>query len=194
MDNTKIGNLIRRLRMESRMTQLQLAERLGVSDKAVSKWERGLGCPEVSLLPELSEVFRVDLEKLLSGELDANGVLGGSLKKACFYVCPNCGNLVVAMEEAGISCCGKKIKPLHPQKAGAGNALQVGTVENEFYITADHPMERGHYIAFVALLTGDGVMLKKLYPEWGLQVRIPVFAHGKLFWYCTRHGLFYQEV
>ena len=65
MDNVKIGQLIYRLRKEKRLTQLQLAEQLGVSDKAVSKWERGMGCPEVSLLPDLSNIFHVDLEKLL---------------------------------------------------------------------------------------------------------------------------------
>ena len=46
MDNTKVGELIRRLRKESHMTQLQLAEELHVSDKAISKWERGMGCPD----------------------------------------------------------------------------------------------------------------------------------------------------
>ena len=65
MDNEKIGNLIYKLRKENRMTQLQLAERLHISDKTVSKWERGLGCPDVSLLTDLSRVFGVDLEKLL---------------------------------------------------------------------------------------------------------------------------------
>ena len=49
--------MIRRLRRELGLTQLQLAGRLGVSDKAVSKWERGLGSPEVSTLPRLSQVL-----------------------------------------------------------------------------------------------------------------------------------------
>ena len=66
MDNVKIGKLIYQLRKENRMTQLQLANQMNISDKAVSKWERGLGCPELSLLPELSKIFNVDLEKLLS--------------------------------------------------------------------------------------------------------------------------------
>ena len=54
MDNTKLGSLIRVLRREAGMTQRDLAETLGVTDKAVSKWERGLGCPDVSFLPQLS--------------------------------------------------------------------------------------------------------------------------------------------
>ncbi len=194
MDPEKIGSLIRRLRTEGGMTQLQLAERLNVSDKAVSKWERGLGCPELSLLPALSALFGVDLEKLLSGELDANERQGGNVKKIRFAVCPVCGNVVAAMADTGLTCCGRRLKLLSPRRAAEGVRLRVETVENEFFVTSDHPMERGHYVSFVALLTGDSLVLRKLYPEWDLQTRIPVFAHGTLVWYCTRHGLFSMEV
>ena len=92
MDNAKIGALIRRLRKEKQMTQLQLAMQLHISDKTVSKWERGLGCPDVSLIGQLSGIFEVDIQNLLAGELSTNGVLGGNLKRIKFYVCPNCGN------------------------------------------------------------------------------------------------------
>jgi DNA-binding XRE family transcriptional regulator/desulfoferrodoxin (superoxide reductase-like protein) len=194
MDNVKIGRLIYRLRKENNMTQLQLAGKMNISDKTVSKWERGLGCPEVSLLPELSEIFGVDLEKLLSGELNGNAVLGGNMKKMKFYVCPDCGNVITAMADTGISCCGKKLKPLMPVLAEENQRLNVERMENDFYITTDHPMERDHYIPFIAFLTGDSLLIRKQYPEWGLQVRIPFFAHGRLLWYCSRHGLFYQEI
>lgn len=194
MDNVKIGKLIYQLRQEKGMTQLQLADQLNISDKTVSKWERGMGCPDVSLLPELSQIFNVDLEKLLAGELNSNEVLGGNMKKMHFYVCPVCGNMITAMTETGISCCGKKLQPLQPHKADENEKLNVARIENDFYITANHPMEREHYIPFVALLTSDTLMLRKLYPEWELQVRIPIFSHGRLLWYCNRHGLFYQDV
>lgn len=194
MDNAKIGKLIYHLRQEKEMTQLQLAEQLNISDKAVSKWERGLGCPDVSLLPELSQILNVDLEKLLAGELNSNEILGGNMKKMHFYVCPVCGNMITAMTDTGISCCGKKLQPLQPHKADEKQKLNVARIENDFFITANHPMEREHYIPFVALLTSDTLMLRKLYPEWELQVRIPIFSHGRLLWYCNRHGLFYQDV
>lgn len=194
MDNVKIGNLINKLRKEKGMTQLQLAERLHISDKTVSKWERGQGCPDVSLLTDLSRVFGVDLEKLLSGQLDANEERGGNMKKLNFYVCPECGNVITAMTDAGISCCGKKLQPLEAVKAQEGEKLSVENIENDYYISSDHPMLKEHYISFVALLTGDTLTLKKQYPEWDLQVRIPGRAHGKLLWYCTEHGLFYQLV
>ena len=194
MDATKIGELICTLRKEKGLTQLQLAERLNVSDKAVSKWERGLGCPDVSLLARLSQVFAVDLEKLLAGELDPNSQAAGNLKNLHFYVCPTCGNLVTALVDTPVSCCGKKLTALTAQKVGPEEKLSVEIIENDYFISSDHEMSKDHYISFVAFLTGDTVLLRKQYPEWNLQTRLPVFAHGRLLWYCTRHGLFYQNV
>lgn len=136
----------------------------------------------------------MDLEKLLSGQLDANEERGGNMKKLNFYVCPECGNVITAMTDAGISCCGKKLKALEPVKAAEEDKLSVEIIENDYYISSNHPMVKEHYISFVALLTGDSLTLKKQYPEWDLQVRIPGRPHGKLIWYCTERGLFYQLV
>ena len=116
------------------------------------------------------------------------------MRKLKFYVCPNCGNLLNATADAAVSCCGKTLKPLVPRKAEKTETLSVEMIENDYFISTDHEMTRKHYIAFVALLTGDSIMLRKQYPEWNLQTRIPCFAHGVLVWYCTRHGLFYQMV
>ena len=193
MDTNLIGALIRRLRTEHKLTQRQLALQLNVSDKAVSKWERGLGCPDISLLPALAQLLGVELEGLLSGQLDSNEPLGGTMKKMNLYVCPSCGNLVTALAEPTLSCCGKKLTPLQPQKAEETHQLSIESVDGELFLTTRHPMEKGHSISFVALLTGDSMLLRKLYPEWDLQVRLPAASHGKLLWYCTQHGLFYQN-
>ncbi|WP_341443420.1 XRE family transcriptional regulator [Lactonifactor longoviformis] len=142
----------------------------------------------------MSKIFTVDLEKFLSGELVDNDILRGNMKRMCFYICPNCGNIITALADTNITCCGKKLKLLPPKKASENECLIVERVENDFYITTQHPMEREHYISFAALLTGDSIMLRKQYPEWDLQVRIPVFSHGRLLWYCNQHGLFYQEI
>jgi len=194
MDNQKVGELIRKLRRERGLTQLQLAQMLHVSDKAVSKWERGMGSPEVALLEALSRVFQVDVQNLLSGELNRNTVLGGNPKRMQFYVCPDCGNLVTAMADAAVTCCGRKLKASVLQKAAGEDKLMVERIENDWFITAAHEMTKAHHITFVALLTSDTILLKKQYPEWDLQVRLPVFAHGLLLWHCSRHGLFYQVV
>ena len=194
MDHTKIGKLIYTLRKEKGLTQLQLAEAMHISDKTVSKWERGLGCPDISLLCELSKILNVDLSELLRGQLTSNDILGGSMKRIKFYVCPNCGNILTALSDTAISCCGKKLLPLELKKADAADRLSVEIIENEFFISANHEMTKEHYISFVALITDDALILRKQYPEWDLQARIPFFAHGQLVWYCTRHGLFYQSI
>jgi len=194
MDSMKIGKLIYSLRKEMKLTQQQLADGLDISDKAVSKWERGLGCPDVSLLPGLSVILGVNLEALLSGELDANDLAGGNMKRIKFYVCPICGNLLTSTAEAAVSCCGKKLQTMELHKAEEGEKLSVEIIENDYFISSDHEMTREHYIAFVALLTGDSIMLRKQYPEWDVQSRIPCFGHGMLVYYCTRHGLLYQLV
>lgn len=116
------------------------------------------------------------------------------MKKMNLYVCPSCGNLVTALAEPTLSCCGKKLTPLQPQKAEETHQLSIESVDGELFLTTRHPMEKGHSISFVALLTGDSMLLRKLYPEWDLQVRLPAASHGKLLWYCTQHGLFYQNI
>ena len=194
MDHTKIGKLIYTLRKEKGLTQLQLAKAMHISDKTVSKWERGLGCPDISLLCELSKILNVDLSELLRGQLTSNDILGGSMKRIKFYVCPNCGNILTALSDTAISCCGKKLLPLELKKADAADRLSVEIIENEFFISANHEMTKEHYISFVALITDDALILRKQYPEWDLQARIPFFAHGQLVWYCTRHGLFCQSI
>lgn len=69
MNNKEIGERIKRLRIEKKMTQQQLAQKLYVTDKAVSKWERGNGLPEVGILKELSKILEVNMEYLLDGKI-----------------------------------------------------------------------------------------------------------------------------
>ena len=194
MDNAKIGNLIYQLRKEKNMTQLQLAEKLGISDKAVSKWERGLGSPDLSIMPKLSEILGVDLEKLLTGEMPPKKTVNGNMKRMLFYVCPDCGNMITAMADANISCCGKIMTAIKPQKADEWHKLNVEIIETDYYLTTAHPMERDHYITFVALITADGLTMKKLYPQWDMQARIPFRKHGRLVWHCSKDGLFYMDI
>lgn len=88
MDCEKTGKLIRRLRQEKGYTQAGLADRLHVSDKAVSKWERGLGCPDISLLPQLSALLGAELESLIIGDMAPKDANGGNMKKLKFLRLP----------------------------------------------------------------------------------------------------------
>jgi transcriptional regulator with XRE-family HTH domain len=192
MDLSKVGKLICYLRKEKDMTQKQLADSMNISDKTISKWERGLGCPDVPLLPELSSILSVDIEKILKGELNPNDYDGGNMKKLKFYVCPQCDNIITSTGAVSISCCGRKLNELEAVKAEENHALKFETIEYEWFITTDHAMTKDHYISFVAFVTGDKILMAKQYPEWPIQLRFQKFGHGKLYSYCTKHGLSYQ--
>ena len=192
MDCAKVGALIRKLRTEKKLTQAALAEALGLSAKTVSKWERGLGCPDVSLLPALSTTLGVNLSRLLEGELSPNQTVGGNMKKTKYFVCPDCGSITLSTGNAEISCCGRRLDALEMKKALPEEKLHVEIVEDEWFISSDHPMEKDNYISFVAFQTGDKVELVKQYPEWNLQLRLKKRGHGQLIWYCAVEGLRYQ--
>lgn len=197
MDCNKVGVLLYQLRKEKGMTQRQIADQLNISDKTISKWERGLGCPDVSLLGELSELFEVNIEQILAGELKPNNIEIGNLKRIKFYVCPNCGNVITNTGDAEISCCGRKLSPLLAQAADELHRAIVEDAYGEYYITFDHEMSKAHSISFVAYVTSDKLLLVRLYPEQTAEVHMPKIngarlqqKYGaKLYYYCTKDGL-----
>ena len=75
MNYETIGKFIQEKRKEKNLTQKELAEKLGVTDKAVSKWERGLGCPDVSILEILSKELEVSILELLKGRIIENEII-----------------------------------------------------------------------------------------------------------------------
>ena len=194
MNCQKIGELICQLRKEKGMTQKSLADQMNISDKTVSKWERGLGCPDVSLLPELSKILGIDIEMILSGNLESNEAIGGNMKKIKFYLCNDCGNILTSTGEASISCCARKMEPAEAKKTDEDHQLEVEQIETEWYISSNHEMEKDHFISFIAITTGDKLLLTKQYPEWNIQLRLPKIGRGILFFYCVQDGLFYQYI
>ena len=194
MDCGKVGALIRRLRLEQGLTQRQLADQLNLSDKTVSKWERGQGCPDVTLLAELSQILGVELTRMLAGDLSPNETDGGNMKKARYCVCPECGGFTVSTGGAEISCCGRWLKAMEPVKAAPEQKLTVEAVEDEWFVTSTHPMEKDNYIPFVAYACGGRLELHRLYPEWNLEIRILRRGHGMLIWYAPEDGLLYQLI
>lgn len=189
MDCSKVGKLILSLRKEKNMTQKQIADAMNISDKTISKWERGLGCPDVSLLSELSNVLGINIEKILLGDLDPNDVDGGNMKQIKFYVCPNCGNVVNGTGNAEISCCGRKLVPLPAKPADEAHMISVEEIEDDYYITFTHEMSKIHFLSFAAYVTYDRILLIKLYPEQSAEVRFPKMYGGNLYFYCNQHGL-----
>ena len=194
MDQEKVGRIIKTLRKDRGMTQLELALCLNVTDRAVSKWERGLGCPDISLLTKLSEIFSVDIGSIIDGDMDENEKRSGNMKKTKFYVCPICGNIITASENTNVSCCGRKLEGLE-EKKNLDEEMKIERVDGtELYISSSHPMTKDDYISFFSYVTSDSLLLKKLYPEWGVDIRFPWLGHGKIMWYSEKEGLKYKLI
>ena len=194
MNHYVTGAAIKALREKKRLTQQQLAEKLSVSDKAVSKWETGKGFPDISLLEPLASVLQISLPELLSGEQIINANRSANLLKSNLYVCPVCGNIFHSTGSAMISCCGVTLPPLEAEQADAAHQIQCEKIEDEIFVSARHPMTKGHYLSFVAYCTGERFEIVKLYPESSVAVRFFSRGHGVLYWYCNHHGLFQKRI
>lgn len=190
MDASKTGAMIRALRLEKGMTQRDVAEALLVSEQAVSKWERALGCPDVSLLRKLAEILDVDVRSLLSGEMKASKRDGGNMRRIRFYVCPVCGNVITATGDAQIACCGRQLEAMKPQPVDERHALRLEPMDGEMHVAFDHPMDKAHYIRFIACMGYDRVLLVRLYPEQGSETRVPNLPRCSYYVGCSQDGLY----
>jgi len=196
MNCDKIGKLILNIRKEKNMTQKELADMMNLSDRTISKWERGLGAPDVSLLSELSKILGVNIEKILTGDLEPNNKDGGNMNKVKIYVCPNCENVLFSTGDADVSCCGRKLAKLSVKATSKDqdHEMTVSEIEDDYYITIDHEMTKKHYIAFVAFVGPDRILIVKLYPEQSAQIRFPKMYGSKIYAYCSEHGLWEERV
>ena len=152
------GAVIRKLRESKRMTQEELAEKIFVSGKAVSKWETGQGFPDISLLEPLARALDISVIELLSGEDIRNRNRAADMGKV--------------------------------QPADNAHLIRAEIVEDEYFVTLDHPMTRDHYISFLAAVSDQGVQFVKLYPEGNAGARFKIDRVSRLYAYCNRHGLF----
>ena len=164
-----------------------------MTDKAVSKWERGQGCPDLSMLPALADVFQVSVESILSGELRGSERDGGNMKRIRFYSCPVCGNVMTATDEAEIACCGRRLEAMPMQPCDEAHAPALEAMDGETYVSLAHEMSKAHHIRFIAQVGFDRVTLVRLYPEQEAETRLPRMGHGRLYIGCSRDGLFWQN-
>ena len=182
--------MIRRLREGRNMTQEQLAARINVSDKAVSKWETGRGYPDISLIEPLAETLGVSVIELFSGEDVVNTNRSFKMQRMKLHVCPICGNIIQSTGEAVVSCCGIVLPELDAEPEDDSHRLQIERVEDEFYVTIAHEMSKTHYISFILALQDDGYELRKLYPEGNAEARFRISRTKGFIYYCNKHGLF----
>ena len=190
MDRYVTGAVIRKLRESKKMTQEELAGKLFVSSKAVSKWETGHGFPDISLLEPLADALDISVIELLSGEDVRNRNRASNMFLGKFYVCPVCGNVIQSAGEAVVSCCGITLPPLDAEEPDAEHLIHVERVEDEYYAAVSHPMKKDHYISFLAAVSDQGVQFVKLYPEGGAEARFRISGVRKIYAYCSRDGLY----
>ena len=194
MDQYITGAVIKELRTKNRMTQAELADRLSVSDKAISKWETGKGYPDISLLEPIAAVFGISVTELLSGNAVTNSNVSANMLRTKIYVCPVCGNVIFSAGEAAISCHGISLLPSEAEQPDDHHQISVERIEDEYYVQIDHDMTKSHYISFIAGISYDRVELVKLYPEGPAECRIRMRGLKKICYYCNKEGLYYKDL
>ena len=185
---------IKQLRESRNLTQAELAEKIGVSSKTVSKWETAKGLPDISLLQTLAQTLGISVIELMNGEYIRNKNIAANLLRSKFYICPVCGNVIHSTGNAVVSCCGITLPALEAEAADAEHDLTIEHVEDEHFITIHHPMTKGHYISFTAFVTSDRIQMVKFYPEGNAETRLQLRGMGVLYYYCNRHGLFQKRI
>ena len=194
MNTYVTGTTIKQLREKKKMTQAELAERIGVSSKTVSKWETAKGLPDISLLQPLAQTLGISVIELMNGEHITNRNISANMLRCKFYVCPICGNVIHSTGNAVVSCCGVTLPALEAEAADEAHGITVQRVEDEHFITVHHPMTKQHFISFGAFVTSDRIQMVKFYPEGNAETRLQLRGMGYLYYYCNRHGLFRIKV
>ena len=194
MINYVNGNGIRTLRESLGLTQKDLANRIGVSDKTVSKWETGRGLPDISVLTPLAEALGVSLSELFAGAKTSNRNKSGNMQRSVYYVCPVCGNVIHALGEGSFSCCGIPLPRLEAECTDDEHGVKVELSDDEYYVALTHPMSRDHYISFIAYVNWERLQIVKLYPEQEAAARFARCGKGTIYVYCQKHGLFAVKI
>lgn len=190
MDTYVTGTTIRTLRESKKLTQWELGEKIGVTGKTISKWETARGLPDISLLQPLSQALGISVIELMNGHPVVNKNTSANLRRAAFYVCPICGNVVYSLGSSVVSCCGITLPTLEGEEPEEDHAITIELVEDQRFVTIHHPMTKEHFISFLAYVTTDWVQFVKFYPEGNAQTRLPLEGDGWLYYYCNQHGLF----
>ena len=194
MNLSKNGKLLCDLRKAKGMTQKEVADILGIVPKTVSKWETGHGFPDVSTVSALADILGVSEKTILSGDLEQNLESANNMKRTKFYVCPHCGSFLQGTGNGQVVCCGKQLEALTAVSADDEHTINISEIEDDFYIEFNHEMTKEHYISFVSYVRFDRVLTIKLYPEQDSAVRFPKTYGGKIYFYCSKHGLFEYQM
>ncbi len=190
MDQYITGSIIKKLREAKEMTQAELAQKLGISDKAVSKWETGKGYPDITLIEPLAQALEISVSELFSGQSITNSNRSCNMLRCKLYVCPVCGKVVASTGEAAVCCCGITLPPLEAEDCDSAHMPKIEKIEDEYYVTLNHEMTKEHYISFIAAFADNASNIVKLYPEGNAEAYFKASRVKLLYFYCNKHGLF----
>ena len=134
----------------------------------------GHGCPDVSLLGPLAEIFGVPAERLLAGSLDPNETEAGNMRKLKFYVCPDCGNILTSSGPAELHCCGRRLEPLAAAPADEDHGVMgVGSREIN-YLYGEYRHLKGCF--------ENGVLTGKGFASGGSLIRPEATGFGAVYY------------
>ena len=119
-----------------------------------------------------------------------------------FYVCPICGNIIGLIEgnAENILCCGKKMQKMIANSTDAATEKHVPAyekIEDEIVVRVgevEHPMEKDHYIMWIAQISDNRTTFVRLYPKQSTETRFPYIPGSILYAYCNKHGLWKKVI
>ena len=194
MNQYVTGSIIKELRESKKLTQQQLADKLYVSDKTISKWETGKGYPDITLLEPLASQLGISVIELMAGKSVINTNKSFNMMKTKFWVCPVCGNIICSTGNTVISCCGILLPSLEVETDDNNHEITIDKSEDEYYVKISHEMTKQHYISFIAAVKDNGYELTKLYPEGEAEARFKIERTQYIYYFCNHHGLFRKKI
>lgn len=186
MNQYVTGTTIKKLREKMGLTQVDLASKLYISPKTISKWETGKGFPDITLLEALSKTLNVSLTELFSGEQITNTNVHANMLNSKIYICPICGNVIFSIGESVVSCHGIELIP----EESENTKLDCQIIEDEIYINISSPMTKDDHISFIAGVGCDRIDFIKLYLEGPAEARLKIRGLKYIYYYSNRNGLF----
>lgn len=183
--------------------------KINVSDKTISKWELGLGLPDISSIESLANILDLNVNEILTGDVSINDNNMANMKKTKFYLCGKCGNIIASTNNVILNCCGQKLTELKDEEVKSDeniektvdndgiltkNDIKVEYIEDDIFVSVDHSMTKSHFITFIAYVIGDKLMINKLYPEQDAFTRFKRCGHGIIYVLCNKHGLVSMKI
>ncbi|MDE5586884.1 MAG: hypothetical protein K2I72_00765 [Bacilli bacterium] len=110
-----------------------------------------------------------------------------------FYVCPICGNVVVATEENMVTCCGEKLNGQEVKSAEGKHRLLVEEKENQIHLTSEHGMTKEHHLNFIAYGKENQYVIVKLSKEVPVDVTLEKQENAEIIFGCNQHGVWRNE-